>query len=66
MKAYIDRDALVKIINEHTVFSHQKDVPNNLRWYQIPGQDGFFTWDFVAMDKVLVDVIQAPEYLKGD
>jgi hypothetical protein len=54
MKAYINRDTLIKLIKKHTVFSKAKDLPAHFRWFQF--EDGFLTWDFAIMDKVLIDV----------
>lgn len=59
MKAYINRDVLINIIKEHTVFSRAKDVPDDWKWYAL--EDGsFLTWDFAVMEKVLVDVEKVP------
>lgn len=54
MKAFINRDTLIQIIKDHTVFSKAKDVPEHFQWYQFAS--GFLTWDFAVMDRVLVDV----------
>ena len=58
MKAFINRDTLIDLIKERTVFSRAQDVPEHFRWYPMDG--GFLTWDFAMMDKVLVDVQESP------
>jgi len=67
MKAYISRDTLVDIIKKHTVFSRAKDVPDNWKWYVFKRKDGsywFLTWDFAVMDRILVDVEKAPDWVQ--
>lgn len=54
MKAFIDRDTLVKIIRDHTVFTTAVDIPKDWQWYQL--KEGLLTWDFMLQGKVLVDV----------
>jgi len=66
MKAYIDRNELIKIIKEHTVFSKATDIPDGWKWYVFKGEEWFLTWDFTPMEKVLVNVEIAPDWIQQD
>lgn len=63
MKAYINRDTLINLIKEHTVFTKAEDIPEKFQWFQI--DNGYLSWDFIVHDKFLVDVEPAPEWINN-
>ncbi len=54
MKAYIKKNVLVKLLRENTIFTKDSDICSSWKWFDCG--DGIITWDFVLMDKVLMDV----------
>jgi len=55
MKAYVSRETLVEIIKKNTILSKAEFVPDAYQWWNL--DDGsFLTWDFILLDRVLVDV----------
>jgi len=63
MKAYISRDTLIKLIRDHTVITKATDLPDNWQWFNT--SDGILSWDFVMLDKVLVEVEPCPDWVNA-